>query len=381
MGLVAVVIAGRSGWYYEWDRAMSWASASTILLGPLVAGLLAFDVARRLGPTLGVLIATTRRGLHGVLALALVVWAFGTGGWLLGAGYAAIRTAQHGATGPVDPWIFVQAPTALLACAGIGLVVGLLVRNVMAAPLAAGVVYLAPITLRPLADAGVLASNGATGSLAGLETNPRVAVAALAVNLLIAMVAAAVAAIRLLPRTRGPYAAATVLGVGLLGATTFLLSLDPMMTAYRPTAEPPTCLGTTTRVCGPAESGALLRIAARDLDEARSTLRDAGVDTVPEYRLATPGADLPATGVGMLSITTDGLESGHMGDWDLAVTLATPSACPAYWADLPPEELLDTQRHFADWVIEQLAEPQDDADPARALAWYDDLTSCQGSPP
>ena len=89
VGLVAVVIAGRSGWYYEWDRAMSWASASTILLGPLVAGLLAFDVARRLGPTLEVLIATTRRGLNGVFALALAVWAFGAGGWLLGIGYAA----------------------------------------------------------------------------------------------------------------------------------------------------------------------------------------------------------------------------------------------------------------------------------------------------
>lgn len=404
MAVVAVVmLVARSGWAYEWGAALGWASAATLLLAPLVAGLAAHDVARRLGPTLGTLAATTGRGPRAVLAVGAGPFAYGVLAWGVGLGTVAAVAGVHGASGTPSAWVAVRAPLVLLAATAVGLAVGSLVRNAAAGPLAAATVYLVPLVGRPLADGGVLSVAPASNPMLEMELNPVVATWGVLVNLAVVAVAVLVVVVRTRPVRRSAAAAALAVGASLVVATVGgLLSTTPMANAYRPAADvEQVCVGRPgpsadgeraegdegdqgdegdegTVVCGPAAAATLLEIARRDIDEARHALRAEGLETVARYRLAGRSLDPDA---GVAHVATDRVRGGRLDPWDVASSLAHPAGCVGDTWDVPPDGLLELRGDMAVWVFVRLGhqEPDDDAPPAtveEAARWYAALAAC-----
>lgn len=343
------VVLSRSGWHLEWDWALSWTSSSTIVLAPLVAGLTAFEVDRRTRPTLLTLSATARRGSWTVLTVAAAMWVFATTAWATGTAYGAVRAAIAGAGGLPSPWVLVQAPAALLAATLFGAMVGVLVRNVGAGPLAAVTAYLLPIVAVPFGISGLLAAGGATGSLLGVEPDPAVATAVLATNLSFGLVCAGVVLVRTLPRDRVRQAGTAVAAVALVGSAVTLASLDPMISSYRPRAAEPLCVGEAPKVCGPVEGAAVLRTVQDDLARVRGVVSQHGLELPARYDLAVAGME-PTPEAGLVGVDATQMAAGRVATWDLAVAVATPAACPAYFGDLPPEDLLEVQRQLAEAI-------------------------------
>lgn len=346
------VVLGRSGWHVEWDWAMSWTSATTIVLAPMVAGLTAFDVNRRVRPTFLALSATTRRGHRTILTVALTMWLYGTAAWGVATGYGAVRTALAGAGGTPSLWIFVEAPTALLTAALFGAMVAVLVPNIGAGPLAAIAAYMLPIVLMPFNLQGLLAAGGATASGLGIEPNPPVVIATLTTNLTLGLLCIGVALVRTLPRDRLRLAGVGAMAAALVVSAVTLASFDPLMNTYRPRAITTMCVGQAPEVCGPQEGAVHLRIAHRDLARAHAALETAGLglDLRSRYELAT-STTRPDPGVGLVYVDATQIAGGAMSVWDVAVAVATPTACDEYYADLPPEDLLDLQGGLAKAIL------------------------------
>lgn len=190
VAVVLLVVFSRSGWHSDWLRALSWANGSTLLLSPLLAGAVAFTVWRQYSRDLQALTATTLRGARTVLHLTLALWLYAVAAWALGVAAVVGRTWLAGTTGATpDAWTLVTGPGALLAAAGVGAVVGVVVRHLAAAPLAVLFVYLAPLPAGPMAYPEVLFIPGATGSLTGFRPILSLEYATIAANALIAVAA------------------------------------------------------------------------------------------------------------------------------------------------------------------------------------------------
>lgn len=185
VAIVFVVIQSRSGWQFEWGWGFSQASTATLLLSPLVAGLVAFDRSRRVAPTLQALAATTPRARF--VTLALASWAWTLLAWGVGMAYVAVRVAHNGGAGWPDPWIFLEAPVVLLAAASFGLAWGSVFRSLSAGPTAAVVVYLCVILTAALGLPGPFTAGQATGSLIGMEQIPEVALSGVGLSLAVAL--------------------------------------------------------------------------------------------------------------------------------------------------------------------------------------------------
>lgn len=353
--VVLTVVLGRSGWHVEWDWAMGWTSASTIVLAPIVAGLTAFDVNRRVRPTFLALSATTLRGPRTLLTVALTMWLYGTAAWGVAAGYGAVRAALAGAGGTPSLWIFVEAPIALLTAALFGAMVAVLVPNIGAGPLAAVAAYMLPIVLMPFNLQGLLAAGGATGSLLGIEPNPPVVIATLTTNLTLGLLCIGVALVRTLPRDRLRRAGVGAMAAALVVSAVTLASFDPLMNTYRPREVTTACVGQAPEVCGPQEGAVHLRIAHRDLARAHAALESAGLglDLRSRYELAT-STTRPDPGVGLVFVDATQIAAGAISAWDAALAVATPTACDEYYADLPTEDLLDLQRDLAQAILPTL---------------------------
>lgn len=356
LAIVFLVLFSRSGWSWEVSQAVSWSTAPTILLGPLAAGLVAFDVWRRQTPTMRDLNASTRRGASGVLVLALTAWVYAVVAWLAGVGVAVAMSASNDAAGPVPWWTIAQGLVVMLACVCIVALIGSGLRNVAAAPVAAVVCYLLPIGANVFGLQGVLTVGGATAPLIGITQDRTIA----AVLVLAAVLVAALSWV-MVRRWSAPSGVATsgsgvVLGVALVGSLVYLTTLSPMTLSMRPSASPEVCVGSAPQVCGPGEGAALYAVAAADLHAAGQKLADDGITLADRYDYPRGDIMLPPRGVGLLSLSPSKITGdGHLAPWDVALAVASPSVCPAYYGDAPPGDLLDAQGSLATWVVDRLS--------------------------
>lgn len=347
--LVLVVIHSRGGWQYEWDWAFNNASTSAILLTPVAAGLVAFDRARRLAPTLADMAATTPRGLGSLAGLAVASWLWHVAAWALGMGYVAVRVSLNGAVGLPSIWNFLQAPMALLAGVGIGLMWGSLLPNLAAGPLAAISTYLAGLLGNTAVGLpGVLTAGGSTGTLVGLEQVPSMAISAIMLNLVLALVCGLVAAARTLGTRLGLRWLSVLAAIALAGCMVNLWSLSRDTDPYRTADAPIVCLGNDVTVCGRYKATPLLEIAHQSLKSALAALTDSDIDWQTKYLLPNDARDVPPDS-GVLRLSPELISDDQMGLDDLAATLATPRMCRAFFADAP-DGLLGEQSRVLQWV-------------------------------
>lgn len=379
--IVFLVLFSRSGWSWERSQAVSWATACTILLGPLAAGLVAFDVWRRQTSTMRELAASTRRGTAGIFALALAAWLLAVLAWLSGLGVALAMASSNGAAGPVPWWTIVQGLLVMLACVCIGALIGATFRSVAAAPVAAVVCYLVPIGANIFGLQGFMTAGGATAPLIGITQDRTIAVV-----LVLAAALAAALAWAMVRRSTAPTDAfvsvgAAVLGVALVGSLVYLNTLSPVLRTMQPSASAEVCVGSSPEVCGPGEGAALYAVAADDLQSAGQLLSKDGVPLRDRYDYPRGDIMIPPGGAGMLSLSpSEVTDDGHLAPWDVALTIATPSVCAAYYGDSPPDDLLDAQGSLATWIVDRLSGEGGDspADADGAQRAMEALQTCDG---
>lgn len=348
------ILFGRSGWAWEVGQAVSHSTTAVIILGPVAAGLAAFDIWRRQTPAIRTIAATTRRGARGTMALAGATLLYAALAWLLGVGVALALAARNGSAGSL-PWGELGAGmAALFASVCVGAAIGTLMRNVAAAPVAALLCYALPIAGTMLGVDGVMSAGGATTLTIGITKEPVIAATSFACTVLTGAVAWQAVVYAARPSRRPVLAGAAGLGIMLVGGLSYLHSLDPMSNAWRPSGTAVVCVGTAPQVCGPSEGSGLYELAARDLEAAARVLADDGITTRDRFDYVR-GFDRPGEGAGMLSVDSNSIQDGHLGHTNVVSTIAIPTACDAFYDDLPPVELLNAQGQLMNWLDARLS--------------------------
>lgn len=355
--VMLLVVFSRTGWSWERSQAVSWASSSILVLGPIAAGLVAFDLWRGQTATIRLLTATTLRGPRSLGAQVVATWALTVATWLLGVLVALLLAARHGAAGAVPWWIIAQGLTVLLASVCLGAAVGTVLRNVAAPVLATVGCYLLAVGLSVVGVPGVLTAGGATSTLVGTTQDTAVAASSLVATALLGGLAWLVASRLTTPRRRagivGLVATSLALGVSLV----HLSSLDPMTASLRRSDSAQLCVGSAPEVCGPQEGAAIYRIAAADLSSAGTLLAADGILLPDRYTFGGSGAPSLQPGVGWLTVSTEEISGGHLSAWDVAVSVATPAGCRQVTEEDYPAvvALVEAQGALAGWVVDRLA--------------------------
>jgi hypothetical protein len=351
---------------------------STLLVTPLLAGLVAYDRSRRLEPTMTLLGAASPRGRQGALALVAASWLVTVAAWVAAIGYAALRAAASGAAGLPDPWVFIEAPAVLFLGACVGLAIGSVVAGLLAGPLAAIAVYLGEIFGDSLRMEGVFQAAPVTGSLVTLERTPANAAALIALHCALAISALAFALTdapgtrRLRPGSIAPITTSLLLVFTAAGGVWYT---SARAAPYRPVTAAQLCLGRAVVVCGPEKAEPILRIAARSLDESIVRLSGSGIDWQNRYSMQT-AQPIPAEH-GVLSANTEHISDGSLGRDNIIQTLGLPRLCRAYFSDQLSRPLLDDAGTVQEWVDARLdASPPVQQAPPGVTAAYARLRTC-----
>lgn len=359
VAVTMVVLFSRSGWAWDLGHAVSWASSSTMLLGPLSAGIAAFDMWRQRGPALRSIEMSATRGWLGVLMLTLTVWLYAVAAWGAAAGLALLVGVIRYDAGGLGIWwpVLIQAPAALLAATALGAVIGALVRGVGAAPLAVGAVYATTMAADlVLGTRSVLAVEGATMSLVGLAPRGDVVAATIALDLAIGAALGALLVHREHGRSRSVAVGVGAASIAAAACATALVVLDVREAQLQENATERVCVAGAVEVCGPREGLAIYRVAQKSLTAGVHQLETIGLTI--EQRAYNHAASVDATS-GVLSVDTSLLARTGLDAWDVASTLSTPTLCEEYFGADPPTELLDGQWTLAAWIADALSNPTD----------------------
>jgi hypothetical protein len=279
--LLAQVLFRSQSWTYEWTWAFYQLGFNTVLIGPIVAGIAAWEGSRLASAADA--IGTAPRNWRVFVAhwLGVVVWASAV--YLVGLFVAVVMVLMQGTPwGPrlVDLLSVATALSLLAAQACGGLVLGwLLGRRLVSAPLAAIVCFCLTLWLYLMGPGQFIIVGGATGSLAGLTPRTQVQIAQIAFFLSAALGVLLLAGRRKAWGKRsglGPPIAticfAAVATFGVLGTGRTLLI---------PRNEPLTCVGEVPQVCTAAGYQRFAFPAHDVLQPYVAALKDAGVTPLP----------------------------------------------------------------------------------------------------
>lgn len=350
-----VILFSRGGWNHEWDWALAQAAQGTLLVAPLVTGLVAFDRSRRVEPTLSLMAVSAPRGVRALLALPAAGWIVSAAAWLVCVAVALAMAWRGGASGSPDAFAFVEPPVLLLASSCIGFAVGSWTRSVLAAPAAAAGMFLSRILAGAMSLhlEGLLGAGGSTGSLVTTDRTPQMAVSLMCVHLALACLAVAVAVPRLsaVARRRSAFSVALTGGAvvaALVGYGATAARLDP----FRWTASPDTCSRGVATVCGPQEGAYLVRASQRSLSAALRRLEPSGVDWRTSYVLVHGVAPVPDQGV--LRAGPEQIHGGRLETDAIVATLMNPRLCSALFDDRRAQSVLDDQTRVMEWLTPTL---------------------------
>lgn len=352
VGLVFSVLFSREGWSWEWNRALSWSAGSSILIGPVLAGLGAFEAWRGTRGAVAQIASTTRRGPMAIYAGTLAVWLYGVVAWALGLIVAILVASRNDPGGNPDLWVVAQGVGALLASASIGGAIGAHWKHLAAAPVAALGVYLSPLLLMPLGLRDLLIAGGATGTMAGIETVPMTAISQVAAQVAIAAVCAVLVLSRYRPRFRRTNVAIVATSVVAAVTVGLYAGLVPMENGYRFSNSPDECTSSSDDsviVCGPPEAAAVHRVAAESLAEASALTSARGVRGSSIYEDGGSGRKV-APSYGILTVTTEEIVDGRLSRSDIVSALVVPRACPELYGEAAPTALLTAQASLAEWI-------------------------------
>lgn len=373
--MTTVLVSSRSGWQHDGQWATSWAVGSTIVIGPLLAGITAFSVQRGLTPTMRHITASAVRGTRGVMILTLGLWTAACTAWVIVVAYAVLRAAATTNLFYVSWWDVSHGLIVLVTAAFVGAAVGVLVPGLVAGPVAAIGTYLLPLILMPLGISGILAAGGATIATPQYEANPPVFIAMMIGNLALVPLCCSVVAAKLTPIGGSASALRLIFSAVLVTVSLNVLAqMSPQLGFLRPVAGDELCVGDETIVCGPAHLEATLPSASSDLSRARAELAKRGLEVSSRYIYAPASSTDVGTGGWFVSANVG--NDASLARWDLSVSLATPTVCDEYFAERPPEELLDGRGRLAAWIMESLSDVENEPAGEDVQATIEALGSC-----
>ncbi len=378
--LVALASWSRDGWQTEWDWAVSWGASGTILLGPVVAGLVAHDRAWRHAPTLVLMEQTAPRGPLAAVALPVAAAVLGALAWLAGMVPVGIRLVRHDAVAAradVIVPVVVSVAAVVVAAAFVGFAIGSLQRSRAAGPVAALTVY-AVFALSPRLELmGLFQAGGSLSTLVGVGISPAWTLGHVAAHLGLALGGALLGV-------------AVVGGPSALRRGTVALALVPVVAGLALfhelkqdgsrliVEEAMSCTGDRPQVCAPARTPGLVEAATVSLTDAYSQLADSGLPLQGRYVYDRGLRDnrMPDD-AGVLSADPGQIAGGRLSRADVLETLVVPRRCLAYAAENPPEDILAAQGVVAGWVGGRLDGQVEGPAPAEVVAAYEMLSDCE----
>lgn len=376
-GFLLATSATTHPWLLDADWGMRHGAAAVLIFSPLLAAAVAYDLSRRVNPTLAEVARGSSRGSFATL-LPMVAALF----WSLAAtaiswAVIGIVVAHGGGVGSGDRWIYLETISAFAAASAVGALVGSHVKGVTAVAVAPGVV---------LAVATVLGGRGikafqvvsSSGTMIGLERTPARAALAVAVNLSIALLC--IVAAWLTNGVRPPSRLALgALAIPLVATLVIQVTLPIQDSEYRPTREAQACVGSSPVVCGPARAANLMRGAQGDLAAARVKLRNSGLALPDRFVIARGDA---ARGLGPsvapLDYDPSSLVEGHLGRDALVAALATPQLCEALFHESTAPAYLELISEVGEWLTKALEPGQrpTQAAPVKVRDAYAKLSTC-----
>jgi hypothetical protein len=374
IGVLAYGAWSRPGWQYEW----LWGTRATVailaLIAPLVAAAVAFDVVRQWEPLATAIGSNTRRwrGVSLALVGAHVIVMFSCFGLILMA--AAVRLASNDAIGRLDPWVPIEVLAALAAAGGVGLVVGMHVRNLAAPPVAAVAVFVVESLALPFGLIALFMPTPLVSSAIGLTRDPRAAVMAIALNAAVAALCVVVA-VRGAGATRNWTAALTVAVAGVVALVAVPASATPL--EFRTKAGAQVCVREAdVSVCGPRDARRFLSDLGIGLSQSLRQLEASGLPLARSYVLGLPGEQPPTDRP--VAFASPARLKDHRREGTLVAILAQPRVCPQL---LQPDRhtlpLLDRQEQVALWLQAALDSNAVVEAPSEIKGAYEDLRLCR----
>jgi hypothetical protein len=360
--LVALVVANVLGrdrtWVHEWVWALYQFGFVTVLLGPIVAGVGAWEGARlarsrRLLRTSDRTLAAVGTAWLGVAVWVLVAYC----GGLLLVGALVLSAGTPGVPPPIAVAACLPPVLLLLTEAAAGIAVGWWAGHVLVAPAVVIGCFLLTLWLYVEGPGKLIVVGGATGSMADLEPRPGLVVWQcvwyVGATVLCLVAAAGASGWRLRPhRWLLPLALVAVAGLAhplLAQGEEYLVSTG---------TRPEVCAGTAPTVCTLPGYAAHAADARRSLLPYLDALRRAGVPVPTTFRQdAEPGEQT----VGPIG---SGLLLGHREDAEFAVLAAFLHKSCANRTDIM--DAFSWMAGWLSWTVDH-RRPSDPTVPAVAL--------------
>lgn len=347
----------------SWKQALDRGTGSTVLVGPVAAGLTAWHYARMRQASFAGFASATPKDLAAWFGPAVLVWLQASAALLVVTSVAIGTTTILGIPAhPGDLPILFQALTVLATYVGLGACLGALVGQTWIAPVAVVLGYLLMFFSVWGLLPGTFDTGSASGSLVGNEFDFTVialqGVVALGVATACLLGALSVLAAR-------HWVLVTVLGLGVLGGAWALHRLDSTgheRYAYADGPIPLTCAGTEPEVCVQRDAPRPLEAMTREFAVQAMMLEELGFDVparfqVPEFFRRNP------RGIGAIFLGDQ--EARKVVDPRLvSEALGTPGDCAEYYADIPSMRDLDVHSLLIRWIADRLGTDRQNPDGA-----------------
>jgi hypothetical protein len=376
---LAFLFSRNAQWRGEWLWTIDWVAGGIYLVGPLAAGLVAWNVRfqDRLLADAGALPGFGRRTTWTVLGSASAAILLAHLATVLLAGVVTL-TASGGPPPPAT-WHVVAQFLVLMGYCAVGFLAGTLLRHPLTPPATVAVLFVALILMRQGPLAGVVDFGGATASLAGLAPRWSFDVSHSAIGLGLFAMAAGVGFSATSWR-RGQRVDRTGLSLVGLGAAMSLAGAAFLVTApgeaFVAGSSSVRCQSTsTTELCLVADSEYARGDLSDAVDDINSSLTTLGVAPAAALVQVVPGAPLPPE----LTLRARPLvvNPGTVGQGRAeTLTMLIPYAvidrrCLAESIDTADLDPLEAASNYLLWLLTQDAEIAARADVRRLQDLYD----------
>jgi hypothetical protein len=344
-----VLTARGAPWRGEWQWTFDWVAGASILLGPLVAAAVAYEVASSRDFDLHLARPGSRRRWLATCAPALGPTAAMALPYLAVVLVCSVLSAVRRPTDVFLPVLPVIGLLCLLAFAVLGLHLGHRLPPVPAALVAWAAGLTATLALSGSGLRALFRVGGASASLAGSRLDLSAVLAQLVFTCGLVVVGVLTASARARSLTRRA-------GVPVLGVLTACAGLavvsDGNLYEANPSAETRCASAEGVRVCLLVGNTTQLSAWAHGLGRLRARVDQPWV-TVTSYRQPTWGTRWSSPGLGVLAVDAQRVNTAPPSLSDLAVTLARPGDCAQFAADTPPTRALEAGHWLAEWFRHQ----------------------------
>ncbi len=347
-GFVLTSLLVQPDWRVELDWATRLTAASLLLVCPGVAAATAFDVSRRLRPTVAMLsLGSTRPWVHIALpALAVVAWSVLA--YVLVWAVAAVMVFTHDGVGITDWWVFPETLFPVFSAGMVGLLVGMAVSGRWAAPLAAVAVLAAAVVDSPWGR-GPFEAVTTYGTLTGLQRPTGRALAAV-VGVLVVGLGALVAARELHRSGRTRRAVVIGCAVVIVVGTVVPAAWPWRQEVYVVTQEPYGCVGSDPAVCGPRSRLKLLRPVQTSLADAYRALAGTDFTGPTSFRVVRVEHHSDLNGAAPLDFDPAFIRGDRYDPGAIARILARPYTCRALYEAASAAPILDAEDQVVPWL-------------------------------